>query len=238
MNNRKLNTVVASAIAMLALTFSFMVNAKIVENGLTGNVGYDGWDSLGGIPGYGFGTSWASPLGSFESGSGDADLNRNSGGHFSATLGLYSLSGPSNLSVDDSSAIAGLETVVFSVDTTLGAEDLALLSTPTLSYNGGTQSLIADFDFSSALPTATGTPFGDVDAFAYTFQWDLSGMAVTSFNIDWDQQLHSVVRGLQLEQSDSYSLANAQVVPVPGAAWLFASAGLLLTAFRRERSRA
>ena len=221
------------AAVLTGVLLAASASAKIVENGLGGNVAFDGWDVLGGIAGYGFGSSWVTPLGSFEAGSADATLDRVNGSHYSATGGLYSFSGSTEFVVGDATALASVETVVFSINTTLGADDLGLLSNPVLNYNGGTQSVLADYDFTTAL-SQVNSPFGLVDAFVHTFQWDVSGLGVSAFDVVWDQQLHASVLSLQLEQSDSFSIANAQVVPVPAAGWLFASAGLALSLLRRR----
>ena len=222
------------AVFPLTAMISVVSHAAIVDNGLSGNINYDGWDVLGGVSGYGSGTTWATPMGSMELGSGDAGLDRISGGHYSASFGLYSPSGTSVFSVVDSTAVAGLETVVISIDSLLGADDIALLSNPVLNFNSGSQQAIADYSFSTVLPTQTGTPFGDVDPIAYTFQWDLTGLGVTSFAVNWEHQVHSSLRTIQLEQSDTFSVANAQVVPVPAAAWLFGSACVGIFAVRRK----
>ncbi|MEM1186767.1 MAG: hypothetical protein AAGI53_17415 [Planctomycetota bacterium] len=224
--------------AVGGLSVASVAQAKIVENDLTGNVQFDGWDSLGGLAGYGIGevgpfappaTAWPAPVGSMEAGSGDAILNRTFGTHYSASFSLYSFAGPSGFIVGDSSAISDLANVVFTIADWVGSSPS---TAPVLSYNGGTQSLAADFSFSS--PFGSVDFGGPIDVSARTFQWDLSGISgITDFSIAWTAGSSAGITGLQLEQSDVFSVASANVIPHPSTALVVLGAGLVA---RRRRA--
>ncbi len=216
------------ALAMLLSGIAPLASASLVDNNLTGTVDYDGWDDFSGVSG-------AFPYGSFEAGSGDAELERISGGHFAATSSLYSFSTDSVLSVYDNTALAGVGTVVFSIETWLN-EDTWATALPTLSYNGGSQSLAADLVGSQAGTADISFGGEELDTYVYTFQWDITNSGATAFNVDWGQKVHTGVIALQLEQSDTFSVSPAvSAVPVPAAAWLFGSALLGLAGVGRHR---
>ena len=205
-------------------------NAQLVHNSLSGNADYDGWDNLGSVPGYGFNTAWSTPMESFESGSGDAVLDRISGGHYSASVSLYSFGSNTNFSLFDNTALAGVETVVFSIETWLNDDDplnpIALATLPTLNYNGGSQALATSHDFIADGVATVSFGGEDLETKIYTLQWDVTGLGVNSFSIDWEHQVHSGIVAIQLEQSDEFSIAAAEViqpVPLPGAAFLLGS---------------
>lgn len=212
-------------------------HAKIVENDLQGNVQFDGWDQLGGIPGYGIGdvgpiappnTPWPAPIGSNEAGSGDAFVTRTFGTHYSASSALYSFAGPSGFLLGDATAIAGLANVVFSVADWVGDSPTG---DPVLNYNGGSQALVADFTSVSAFGSIDFN--GTIDINARTFQWDLSSLGpVTDFAITWTQGSSAGITALQLEQSDVFSLASATPVPHPSTAVVVL--GGMLAARRRR----
>jgi hypothetical protein len=225
---------------LLALSTS-AANAAIVNNGLSGNTEYDGWDNLSSSA---LSTAdLASGFGSNEAGSGDAVLTRQTGGFYPASASLYSFSSNSILEVADATAIAGLETVVFTVQTwanpSFGDGSTAagsIANGPTLNLNGGADALAADYIGVEYLGPFSGGGF-DVDSYAYTYQWDLSSLgAITSFDLEWEQIVHAGVLALQLEQSDSFTVAaSVSAVPVPAAVWLMLSGvGALMSMRRRE----
>ncbi|MEM9346651.1 MAG: PEP-CTERM sorting domain-containing protein [Planctomycetota bacterium] len=223
--------------------------SKITENDLTGTVQFDGWDVLSGIAGYGFedvgpdfngpvappnpSPTWPNPIGSMETGSGDATLDRTSGTHWSASQSLYSFAGPSGFTVGDASAIANIETIVFTIAATAGSSPSVA---PVLDYNGGSQALAA-----TVIP---GGGFGTIDnpnsssapavpVTATTYQWDVTGLGVTSFNLDWTAGSSVAVVALQLEQSDVFSVASGTVIPEPTSLALLGLGGLLMARRRR-----
>lgn len=229
--------------------------AALVNNGLTGNVQFDGWEGTNPHGGEGFGgfpVPWnlagggfpaGNPIGSWEAGSGDAEMDKVSGGHYSASISFYSFSGPTHFTTYDNSALSGVETIVFSIQTWLNGGNwnsdvggtLASGGTPLLSYNGGSVTdVAADYTFSGLHPDKANFG-GPLDTYVYTFQWDVTGLGVTDFNIDWGQLAHTGVMALQLEQSDTFSIANASIVPIPAAVWLFGSGLMGLVGIARRR---
>ena len=209
-------------------------HAAIATNNLIGNVSFDGWENLRA------GTLTTAQLtagfGSNEAGSGDALFTRTSGAHYPAGSSLYSFSVDSTFSVSDTTAVSGLGTVVFSIKTWLNG-DAWSTAAPTLNYNGGSQSLAADLT-GSKLDGSIDFG-GPIDLYTYTFQWDLTGLGINNFNLNWGQLVHTGVLALQLEQSDTFT-ASAEVaaVPVPAAAWLFGSGLLGLAGVSRRRKAA
>ncbi|MFT3803621.1 MAG: PEP-CTERM sorting domain-containing protein [Burkholderiaceae bacterium] len=145
-------------------------------------------------------------------GSGDATFTRTSGAHYPATGGLYSFSGPSTFEVADSTVTANVDSVVFQsfVNISNGADGVwGLLSPqnlPTLSYNGGNQSLAATTQFTEPVPylDSTFTPVpADPDNPNYArFTWDLSGVGapITSYTIDFGLDAHSQALAFQVNQ--------------------------------------
>lgn len=214
-------------------------HASFVDNALTGNIEYNGWDVLNNSALNS--TQLSAGFTANEAGSGDATLTMLSGAHFPAGSSIYSFGGDSMFSVADATAISGIETVVFSIltwpnpsfgdgSTAAGAVSVA----PVLSYNGGTQALAADYIGANDEGPFSGGGF-DVDTFSYTYQWDLSLLAgITDYDIEWGQINHTGLLALQLEQSDSFTM-SAAVVPVPAAVWLFGSGLLGLVGIARRR---
>ncbi|MEM9481133.1 MAG: PEP-CTERM sorting domain-containing protein [Verrucomicrobiota bacterium] len=227
-----------SALLLLSVLPS---GAVIVINNLSGNTDYDGWDDFSNLPGYGTfevgpfappGTPWPSPIGSFEAGSGNAEVNRTAGTHYSAGISLYSFAGSSDFTVFDPDPIGGLATVVLTLEDWEGS---SATSDPLLSFNGGTQSMVADFTSSSVV--GSGDFGGPFLINARTFQWDVSSLgSITSFNIDWTQGSSAGLLALQLEQSDVFSIASAVPIPEPQTAVLLALVSSFLLVRRRGRA--
>ncbi|MEM6505144.1 MAG: PEP-CTERM sorting domain-containing protein [Planctomycetota bacterium] len=223
--------------------------AKITENDLTGNVQFDGWDELGGIVGYGFNdvgpdvngpvappnpsTVWPAAIGSFEAGSLDASLNRTFGTHFSSSSSLYSFAGPSGFTIGDATALTDVKTIVLTIAATNGSSPS---SAPVLDYNSGSQALVATVipggGFGS-IPNPNSPTAPPVPVTATTYQWDVTGLGVTSFNLDWTAGSSVAIAALQLEQSDVFSTASGTVIPEPTSLALLGLGGLLVARRRR-----
>lgn len=209
-------------------------NAAIATNNLTGTTSYDGWAPLNSSA---LTTAQLTAgFGSNEAGSGDATLTRVSGAHYPAGSSLYSFSVDSTFSVFDTTAVSGLETVVFSIKTWLNGDEWNTAA-PSLSFNGGSQSLLADLAGSKLDGTIDFG--GPIDTYVYTYQWDLTGQSVSSFSVNWGQLVHTGVIALQLEQSDTFTASSEiAAVPVPAAVWLFGSGLLGLAGVSRHRKAA
>lgn len=237
----------------VVLSMAGVAMANTVNPGLAGTTQYDGWDGITAANYTGYGTfpgsgAWPAPIGSNQSGSGDADLskvaNGSGGGPYLASGGIYSggfaftpntLGG--TLGVSDSTPVANLANVVFQVEISEAfGYDLFNDVLPKLSYNGGSQNLAPSFD-TIVERVQNGTfdvPGGGTEPLyinTYLVQWDLSALSgITSFSVSFNTVQHSVVSEARLDQSDSYS---ALTVPAPASAALVGIGGLV--AIRRRR---
>lgn len=252
MRLRYITLTVALALVASAGMLSAPAHAATVDPGLTGNTQYDGWENLtasnnpgyGGFPGSG---AWPSPIGSNAAGSGDAELDKVAGAAYPASEGLYfgGFSPTPNteggtLSVSDSTPVADLEHVVFQVEVGEAfGYDFYNEALPTLSYNGGSQALAGTSDMIGQIQDGTFTdPISGEDEPVYIntwmTEWDLSSLgAITDFEIAFTPVQHSSVRGVRLDQSDTFT---ASAVPTPSTLALGVAAfgGLML---RRPRRR-
>ena len=161
---------------------------------------------------------------------GDAEFMKVSGGGYFAGSSIYDAGSSGTFSVTDTSALAGLSTIILQVDagTPVGVA-------PVLNYNGGSQALAAGFfavvdgdhetvDFGTGATSPTAN---------HVWQWDLSGLGVSSYEIVWGSTAdnHLTQYEISLTAGDTY--APVQGVPEPSAA-LLGAATLLLLARRRR----
>ena len=221
------------AISSLVANLAF---ASIVDNGLTGNVYSDSWGTLAGLSGTSPGPWGNSIPAQSSTGSGIADLSKISGGHYSATMGLYSWGGSSVLRISpNSNQLSTANNIVFNIRTNSPHDSTAFIA---INSDGNTFS-----------PTATLATYGDsfegpmgtLTPTFTTYQWDLDALGVdlsSGINASYVQFTaanHLSITGLQLDQSDVYSVAST-VVPIPAAAWLFGTAilGLIGTKLRKS----
>ena len=242
---------------ILSLTFldtaslAVTLHAAPVAIALDGNTQTDGWTSFnstsagfGSFPGS---SPWPVPIQSNVGG--DATLmktaNGTGGGPYPASASIYfgGFSGDVNndggrLAVTDSTPIANLQTVVLQVE--IGEAwtyDFYNGVLPTLSYNGGSQMLTADYISLSQVYNGTVTmPTGEEPIYINTYglQWDLSGVseAITSFTISFNGVQHAQLYSLQLDQSDTMT----QAVPEPSTYALMALAGAFVLWRMRRRA--
>ncbi|MFG6443279.1 PEP-CTERM sorting domain-containing protein [Roseateles sp. LKC17W] len=172
-------------------------------------------------------------------GEGAASFKRLTGGYYPASNGLYSWSTDSAFSFTVGNAVAGLSSVnlqsFVTVDTSQGVDGMLEAGyLPTLSYNGGAQSLAPVYTMSSvaggfdmdgnALSASASNPnYGQ-------FAWDLSGVgtSVSSFTITFGLDTHANALAFQLDQ--------VAAVPEPGT-YAFAAIGLALCAGAGWRRR-
>lgn len=209
-----------------------LATAATIDVGLSGTTSTDGWENLtatnysgyGSFPGTG---AWPAPIGSNTAGSGDAELNKSSGGGYLASEGIYSggFSGTPNTSganflVSDSTIVSDIQTAVFQIE--IGQAygyDFYNNVLPTLSYNGGDQQITASYSkiISQYQNGTFEDPITGIDEPVYVtlygLQWDLSSITtpITSLEITWTTVQHSVIYSMQLDQSNTFT----QVVPEP-----------------------
>lgn len=162
-----------------------------------------------------FGTAanpWASAVAP-DAGTAGAVLNKTSGSGYIGGSFLYTASVVGSFSISDSAPLGFLKTVVFQGGLS-DPFDLVVLN-----YNGGSQSLVADF-----AAVVAGTPYPD-----RAWQWDLSGIpGITSFEILISG--HFAATSLSVTVGDSF----VQVIPEPSTVLLGAAAlGFTLTRRRR-----
>lgn len=224
--------------AVFALGATVLASASLsalVDVSLPGATQYDGWSGLNGsnygAPLWpdtfgGFAAPWGAPVVANEAGSSGATFLKLGGGGYFAGQTIYSFEVPGTFLVSQSAPLAGLETVVFQLEAVGG-----LAAAPSLSFNGGTQSLPADF--SAVTPGTVNIPgFGDTAVFQY--QWDLSGLgeAVSSYDIVFTGAPHLSQFALQLDAGGTF----AAVIPEPSALVLAGGSLLLLGLMMRRRA--
>lgn len=231
--------------------------AALVDPGLTGTTQFDGWVNLtsANFPGYGTfpgNGAWPAPIGSNQTSSGDANLNKVSpgagGGAFPAGEGIYhgGVSGTPNIwggteSVTDSTPVSGLTNIVFQtlVSEAFGYE-LFNDARPVLNFNGGSQAIAPNYY--SKVRVDTGMTFpnpitGVDEALFHTTrvqQWDLSGIGepITSIAVVFSPVQHAIILELRLDQSNTFSW-----VPEPASMGCLGLIGLMPGRRGRRRCR-
>lgn len=217
-------TIAASA---LAANLAF---ASIVDNGLNGNIQTDSWGMLGGLDGTSAST-WTNNISAQTSADTNASLSKTSGGHYSATMGLYSWGGDSVLRITSGNPLNNANSVVFNIRTNSTHDSIANLHIGSNSYAPSASNSVIGESYESSFGTLTPT--------FTSYQWDLNGLGVNQTSdivdlyVEFTAANHLSITGLQLDQSDVYNVAST-VVPVPAAAWLFGSALLGLTVIKRK----
>ncbi len=215
-------------LASLSLTSQFAA-AQIVPVNLGGTTGYDGWNNMNrlgfpGYPGYPGSAVWPQPMGSNMAASGDAELQRLSGGTttggpFPAEDALYfgsfqqipnDLGG--SLRIEDRTPVSGVKTVVLQIQ--IGeAEGYDFHSPgglPVLKINGQT------IGRASMTPVSidrfqNGTFFSPeteqeepVYVNTWGFQWDVSALgSINSIQIDFSAVTHAQIYAMRLDQSST-----------------------------------
>ncbi len=162
-----------------------------------------------------FGTAanpWVSAV-SPDAGTAGAVLNKTSGSGYIGGSFLYTASTVGSFGISDSAPLGFLKTVVFQG----GISDP--FDSVVLNYNGGTQSLPADFS-----AVVAGSLYPD-----RAWQWDLSGIpGITNYEILISG--HFAATSMSVTAGDTF----VQVIPEPSAVLLGAAAlGITLTRRRR-----
>ena len=252
------NALSISAVMLAAVTCAHAINLDVVTtygsasdisafNAATGE--YEGWENLvnsnqalsvlvaqsGGYPGM---TPWQSSIDSNTAGTtGNGSFAKTGGSGYVGNGSIYSADAGS-WSVSTTSTTTGLSdvnTVIFQLDGGLTAAPFSYA--PTLSYNGGSQGLGADYSASATGSYSSGQPGGPVSSTTnLLYQWDLSeiGDSIASFEISYDVTAHTTQYALQLDSSAA--TLSGSVVPEPGTYALFAGLlALTACAIRRRQ---
>jgi len=188
------------------------------------------WTTNGYTTSYPGATLWPGSIAANMSGStGSAVFSKLAGNGYFASASIYDGGGAGTYSVSDATPLSNLATVVFQLDV---GTDIGI--TPVLNFNGGAQALAPDFSTQVAgnyltLDFGTGSMSPTEN---HAWQWDLTGLGVTSYEVVWGSlpNNHLTQYELNLSTSDSFT----QVVPEPSA--LLLSLGGLLLTLRRRRS--
>lgn len=237
-----------SLVVLIAMLVALPAQAVFISVSLPGTSLYDGFDEMtfmnwpgyGNFPGAGL---WPAPITPNLPGSnGLLDFDKVSGNGYPAGSSLYAPFTNSEFEIVTAAATPfDLETVVFQVDMGPGTGLLTFFDAePVLSYNGGTQQLVPNFeeigagDYPFTNPTNP-LEMGTTSAFAY--QWDLRGLgSITSYQIEWTTFEHAQMYEFQVDVGDTFAL----VVPEPGSSLMLGTGigALLLIQRRRERRSA
>lgn len=245
---KKLKTL--AMVGALSLISSNAMAILTISIELGGNTESNDWDDLtatrlptygqgplGGFPGFG---AWPAPLAPNVAGSaGNALFNKLGGTGYAGGQAIYTFpsdfaSGPGGTFLLTSAGplIANLETVIFTLDLGQGIGFLDAL--PVLNYNGGSQALAFDHtltgegDYSFVNLADPGAPLQSTE---WAFQWDLTGLGVTSYNIVWTTSGHATTYEVGTIHGDTFT----QAIPEPASgALLIGAASLLLLRRRRD----
>jgi len=228
---------VKPSLILLAIT-AVSAHAAFTVN-LSGNTESSGWKNLSNSNSFwaanGYPTSypgsaaWPAPVSANTSGSeGSAVLMKTSGNGYFSGSSIYDAGAPGMFSITDNSPVNGLATIVFQID---AGTSIGVL--PVLNHNGGTQSLAAAYFAQGdgeylTFNFQTGQSFPTQNR---AWQWDLTGLGVTSYEIVWGSVAnnHLTQYEFNLATSDTFT----QVVPEPSSALLVSLCSLAL--FRRRR---
>lgn len=184
---------------------------------------YEGWENLnssnptingygGTYPGY---DAWPNPIASNASGStGNAGYNKTSGAGYVGNGSIYSSAAGSFSLSSTAASLDDVNTVIFQLDA--GLNDTWTNYIPTLSYNGGSQALTADY---TGLTNGNFTSeFGGETIYSSNllYQWDLGGIGdtITEYVINYDVVAHTQTYALQLDSSEA--ILSGSVIPESG----------------------
>lgn len=208
----------SSALATLNITLPGISNEQTWTDMTSEN--HAGYPSFGNPTG-----NWPSPIAA-DSGTATFDKVDGTSG-FPAGASIYNFIGSGSYTLSESSPLADLQTIVFQTDTIL---DTPFTSAPSLSFNGGSQNLIADFT-----ATTVGEFNSDGQSTIFLYQWDLTDIlgTITDFEINYTSAPHSSNFAMQLNQGDTF----VQVVPEPRTYALMAglACGALILMRRQRR---
>ena len=172
---------------------------------------------------------WPAPILANVAGSqGSAVFMKTSGNGYFASQAIYDGGGAGTFSISDTSPLANLATVVFQLDTgtSFGVQ-------PTLNYNGGSQALAANWFAQGhgnhlTFNFQTGQSFPTQNR---AWQWDLTGLGVTSYEITWGSVTNNHLTQYEINLSTGDSVL--QVIPEPSSSLMAGLASLALLRRRR-----
>jgi hypothetical protein len=203
--------------------------AQIVPVNLGGTSAYDGWNNMNkygfpNYPGYPGSSAWPQPMGSNMAASGDAELQRMSGGTttggpFPAEEALYfgsfrqvpnDLGG--SLRIEDRTPVSGVKSVVLQIQIgeAEGYDFLSSSGVPVLKINGQTlgRASMTPVRVNRYQNGVFESPQTGLDEPVYVntwgFQWDVSALgAISSIQIDFSAVTHSQIYAMRLDQSSA-----------------------------------
>ena len=205
---------------------------------------YEGWENLvnsntditgygGGYPGF---NPWPASVSSNTANSaGNAVYSKTSGAGYAGTGSIYSsATGAFSLSSTVNS-LSDVNTVIFQLDAGIQGGPSAYL--PTLSYNGGSQALQADYSGNTNGSFTNSFGGNTIYSTNLFYQWDLSeaGEAISSFAINYSVTPHTQTYALQLNSSEAE--LSGSVIPEPGTYALIAGMAALGACAVRRRQK-
>lgn len=236
------------AMACLVTALTTSAHASFAPVNLPGVSEFNGWDTLNnsrlnannhgvGFPGA---AAWASPITPNVVGSAsNLDFDKVSGNGYVGTVSVYAPFTSTQYRIDNNAPISfDIGTVIFQIDLGPGDGLVAFDQAPTLNFNGGTQTLAADFT-STAVGNFAFTNFNNPAETGTTtiwqYQWDLSGEVanVTDFELLWNTHTHAQIYEIRTHIGDSY----AQVIPEPASVLIVLGASTAMLTSRRSRRR-
>lgn len=238
-----------TATLLLAAHVAFLTPASaLVDPDLSGTTEFEIWTGLtaANYPSYpdfsdtgdgGFADPWPAPIAPSGTGSaGNASLDKVSGGGYPATSSIYNHTVAGTYEIANGSPLANLGTVIVQIDLGDGSPG-AFQSAPVLNYNGGSQSLTANF--TNTGPGGFSGGFGGPPSptTLHGFQWDLSSVrsAISSYAILWTSDTFSTTYEIRLDSSDTTSPNRLSAIPETSSTMGILT--LIGWAFLRRRGR-
>lgn len=177
----------------------------------------------------------------FNSGASTGTASLAATGAFSATLGLYSLTGNYSFTIDTTTAFSPEHVVLQYVGGSNPDFDyLTFNGGPVLTYTLGDGSGQATITASAVLAGPLiypDSPVGPVSFYTWAWEWDLSSVTgtITGISISTSVPIHTSTTGIRLDVGSSFV---GSAIPEPSAFAAFAGFGALIVSLFRRRARA